>query len=90
MVAAEFPMARRISTPSREAQEAVHRFRYEQRGNLRAIGQRLGITKQAISGWQAVPAEWVRTLSEFTGTPAWRLRPDLYEAPLPETSDAAG
>jgi hypothetical protein len=83
-------MAKRASTPSPEAQKAVEAFRYSQYGNLKEIGLKLGITKQAISGWHAVPAEWVRQLSDVTGIPPWRLRPDLYDAPPSETTDAAG
>lgn len=83
-------MAKRVSTPSPEALEAVEAFRAEQWGKLADIGKELGISKQAISGWRAIPAEWVRQLSDVTGIPAWRLRPDLYDAPPPETTDAAG
>lgn len=74
-------MAKRTGKPSEEALAAVEAFRLAQRGNLRVLALELGISKQAISGWRAVPAEWVRQLSELTGIPAWRLRPDLYDAP---------
>jgi hypothetical protein len=80
-------MAKRTSVPSPAAEEAVNAFRFSQYGNLKAIGDKLGISKQAISGWRAIPAEWVRQLSDITGIPPWCLRPDLYEPP-PE--DAVG
>jgi hypothetical protein len=83
-------MAKRVSTPSPAALEAADAFRASQSGKLADIGKELGISKQAISGWRAVPAEWVRQLSDVTGIPPWRLRPDLYDAPPCETTDAAG
>lgn len=83
-------MAKRVSTPSPAAKEAVEAFRLAQFGKLTEIGSKLGVTKQAISGWHAVPAEWVRQLADITGIPPWRLRPDLYDAPPTETVDAAG
>jgi hypothetical protein len=84
-------MAKRVGIPTEAAERAVEAFRYSQYGRFAAIGRELGISKQAISGWRAIPAEWVRQLSDFTGIPAWRLRPDLYDAPPPpETTDATG
>src|SRR6516164_6593689 len=83
-------MARRVNVPTPEAVMAAHDFRFSQWGHLSAIGKELGITKQAISGWQAIPAECVRKLSDLTGIPPWRLRPDLYdEAPRPRHDDEA-
>lgn len=51
------------------------------RHNLSNIARCLGVKKQAVSGWQQVPATRVRSVSEITGIPAWRLRPDIFEAP---------
>jgi len=51
------------------------------RGNLSEIARKLGVRKQAVSGWQRVPAERVQSVSEITGIPVWRLRPDVFKAP---------
>ena len=80
-------MAKRVGTPPDIARDAVAELHDH---NLAEIGRRLGISRQAIAGWRAVPAEWVRQLSDVTGIPAWRLRPDLYDAPPPEAPGAAG
>lgn len=74
-------MAKRVGTPPDIARDAVAELHDH---NLAEIGRALGISRQAIAGWRAVPAEWVRQLSDVTGIPPWRLRPDLYDAPPPE------
>jgi len=33
-----------------------------------------------VSGWRRAPAN-VCGVSEITGIPVWRLRPDIFEAP---------
>lgn len=84
-------MAKRVSTPPAEARKALQRMKMELAARaandepmfLADIAKALGITRQAISGWNAIPAEWVRQISEITGIPPWRLRPDLYDAPAP-------
>jgi hypothetical protein len=78
-------MARRVGTPAESARDAVGLLHDH---NLAEIGRKLGISRQAIAGWRAVPAEWVRDISDFTGIPRWRLRPDLYDAPPHEAIDA--
>jgi hypothetical protein len=78
-------MAKRVGTPPDIARDAVVVLHDH---NLAEIGRALGISRQAIAGWRAVPAEWVRQLSDVTGIPPWRLRPDLYDAPPAETADA--
>jgi len=83
-------MAKRVGTPPDSAREAVLRELHSGRVNLAEIAGELGLTRQAVSGWRAVPAEWVRKISEYTGIPPWRLRPDLYDAPPHETTNAAG
>lgn len=81
-------MAKRVGTPPDSAREAARRELHNGKVNLAAIAEELGLTRQAVSGWRAVPAEWVRKISEYTGIPPWRLRPDLY-APPSETTHAA-
>ena len=50
----------------------------EATGTLSALGQKLGISAQAISEWRRVPAERVLQVQNATGVPRSRLRPDLY------------
>jgi hypothetical protein len=84
-------MAKRVGTPPDIARVAIQEELHSGRVNMAWIAEELGITRQAIAGWRAVPAEWVRQLSDVTGIPAWRLRPDLYDAPpTTEASDATG
>lgn len=83
-------MAKRVGTPTDSAREAAQRELHTGKVNLAAIADELGLSRQAVSGWRAVPAEWVRKISDFTGIPPWRLRPDLYAAPPHETTEAAG
>ena len=44
------------------------------------IGRALGITPQAVSQWDKVPAERIVELEGFTGIPREKLRPDLYRS----------
>lgn len=79
-------MPKRVSSPPEIAREATAELRDH---NLAEISRALGVTRQAVAGWRAVPAEWVRQVSEVTGIPAWRLRPDLYDAPPSESATQA-
>jgi len=56
--------------------------------NSSAIARMLGIKRQAVSSWQRIPAERVRQVSQLTGIPAWRLRPDLFDQPLDASPEA--
>lgn len=47
------------------------------------------ITSQAISQWRRVPAERVIEVERVSGISRERLRPDLYPATSPASSDAA-
>jgi hypothetical protein len=47
-------------------------------GGLSELSRRLGLTRQAVSHWNKVPFKYLRTISEMTGIPREKLRPDLY------------
>jgi len=47
-------------------------------GGLSELSRRLGVTRQAVSNWNKVPFKYIRTISEMTGIPREKLRPDLY------------
>jgi DNA-binding transcriptional regulator YdaS (Cro superfamily) len=79
-------MAKRISTPPEEAVEALRTVKAElseRKQSSADLAKHLGITRQAVSGWRAIPAEWVKRIAELTGIPPHRLRPDLYDEPPP-------
>lgn len=46
--------------------------------NRAEVAKALGITTQAISQWKKVPAERVIDVSQATGIPVEKLRPDLF------------
>lgn len=52
-------------------------------GGVPALAREFKITRSAIYQWSRVPAGRVLRISELTGIPCWRLRPDMY--PRPET-----
>ena len=79
-------MAKRVSTPPEEAIEALRAVKAvlsEKKLSFSDVAKGLGITRQAVSGWHAIPAEWVKKISDLTGIPPHELRPDLYDAPPP-------
>jgi len=47
------------------------------------IAEVCGITPQAVSLWDRVPALRVLAVEKASGIPRERLRPDLYGAPRP-------
>ena len=47
-------------------------------GGAAALAAKLGISKQAVSMWQKIPAERVIAIEAATGIPREELRPDLY------------
>ena len=48
---------------------------------VKRIAAAAGITSQAVSRWQRVPARWVAIVADVTGIPAHELRPDLFVPP---------
>ena len=63
----------------------------EAKGNT-AVGlaAKLGVTHTTVLRWAEgrVPAERVRAVSAATGIPPHELRPDLFDAPTPDTKAA--
>lgn len=47
-------------------------------GGAAKLARLLGITSQAVSQWQRVPAERVLDVESLTGVPRYDLRPDIY------------
>lgn len=61
-------------------------FLRARRGTISRIARELGISTQAISQWERVPAEHVLTVARLTEMSPRELRPDLY----PDTIDWRG
>lgn len=51
------------------------------RGRVAAIAAATGLSKQAVSAWQRIPAERVPAIAEALGLERWELRPDLWSPP---------
>ena len=47
-------------------------------GGLKAVGEALGVTKQAVSQWDICPHLHVLKLEKATGIPRHEIRPDIY------------
>lgn len=48
-------------------------------GSAAKLAAHLGITRSAVAQWQVVPLKYIREVSQATGIPRSKLRPDLYE-----------
>ncbi len=70
-----------LSTPETAMREALRRA-----GGIPEVARRMGVRRQAIYQWPRVPADRAAALSEMSGVPAWRLRPDIFPAPAPEAA----
>lgn len=53
------------------------------------MAKQLGISVQAIYKWEVVPLNRVRAVSELTGIPPEKLRPDFFGALEQQVSEAA-
>lgn len=47
-------------------------------GSYQELARRLGLTPGAISHWTKVPEKYLLRISQHTGVPRQKLRPDLY------------
>lgn len=60
--------------------DALHRAK-EAAGGVTNLARQIGITSQAISQWDRVPAERVLAVETATGVSRHDLRPDIYGPP---------
>ena len=58
------------------------------RGMAAGLAAHLGVSRAAISRWTMIPAEQVNSVSDYTGWPKYRLRPDLWTRPRPRKRKA--
>ena len=42
------------------------------------VAAKLRVSRQTIYNWRKIPPEKVPLVSELTGLPRWRIRPDLW------------
>lgn len=61
-----------------EAPQSPVELAVKEGGGTVALAKRLGITSQAISQWDRIPAERVLEVERVTGIPRHKLRPDIY------------
>jgi hypothetical protein len=47
-------------------------------GTTKALAELVGVSPQAVSAWDVIPANRVRRIEKITGVPREKLRPDLF------------
>ena len=52
------------------------------RGRVAIIAKAVGLSKQAVSAWERVPAERVPLVAAALGMEPWQIRPDLWAPPM--------
>lgn len=84
-------MRPRIPVPA--IAQAALALAIEARGGPGRLSKDLGVSSQAVSQWEYVPAQRVLDVERASGVSRHMLRPDLYPAPcrdadLPQTHSA--
>ncbi len=70
--------ARRKSKPTID--ESLHGLEYLQgQFFMASIAKELGISPGSMHQWKQIPEDRVLRISEITGVPPHKLRPDLYQ-----------
>ena len=65
---------------SRHDKSALLRAKKAAGGNS-GLGRLLGISSQAVSQWERIPADRVLDVERATGVSRHELRPDIYQGP---------
>lgn len=47
-------------------------------GGPKALGDALGVSRQAVWQWKQIPLKYLRRIEDDTGISRQKLRPDLY------------
>lgn len=69
--------------------EPLREYLKAERGRTNQLAQFIGISPEAISQWERVPANRVAKVESFTGISRHALRPDIFgPAPTEETTQA--
>lgn len=48
-------------------------------GSASKLAEYLGVSRSAVHQWQNIPLRYLKEISEVTGIPRSKLRPDLYD-----------
>jgi DNA-binding transcriptional regulator YdaS (Cro superfamily) len=59
-------------------------------GQAKTLAERLGISPQAVSQWENIPAERVIAIEKLTLVHRSKLRPDFYPPERRQTSHGSG
>lgn len=57
-------------------------------GGTLAVAQSIGRSHSTVSLWKRVPAPHVHIVSVLSGIPAWKIRPDVFPAPIDKENGA--
>lgn len=76
------------SMKSTSAKEALKNA-CETAGGVSALSAKIGITSQAISQWERVPASRVLDVERETGVSRYLLRPDVFGASTSQPTQEA-
>ena len=52
---------------------------FKKRGSASELAKSLGVTRAAISAWREVPVTRLKEVSQLTGIPREKLRPDIFD-----------
>ncbi|GCD53066.1 transcriptional regulator [Acetobacter pasteurianus] len=51
-------------------------------GGVTKVAKAVNRSHSTVSLWCRVPAEHVQTVSRLSGIPVWKIRPDVFPAPI--------
>lgn len=51
-------------------------------GGVVEVAKKVGRFHSTVSEWKRVPAEHVLAVSRLSGIPVWKIRPDVFPAPI--------
>jgi DNA-binding transcriptional regulator YdaS (Cro superfamily) len=69
-------MVSHVGMTPRITQDAI-----EKAGGARVVSRHIGLTRQAVSKWQIIPARHVLLVERLSGVSRYDLRPDVFGPP---------
>jgi len=64
---------------SKKSKAAALAYAIEKAGGASELARKLGVSRQAVAQWQAVPPRQARKVSELTGVPLADICPEFYK-----------